>query len=104
MEKRFAPQARASVALAGLSGLYITGRLDAWSRLASPSFWWMHAHAMVGVWLVFAIMLFVLEPFVLHRRLEHAIAAGASSFHRVMLGLSFVTILGAFGGSHGLSA
>jgi len=109
-EKRFAPQARASVALAGLSGLYLTGGVDAWSRFASPSFWWMHA--MVGVWLVFAIMLFALEPFVLHRRLEHASAAGASNavfdrmerFHRVMLGLSLATILGAVGGSHGLFA
>jgi uncharacterized membrane protein len=107
-EGPFAWQARINVALAGLSGLYLTWRFDAWSRFQSPSFWWMDA--MVLLWLAFAAMLFVIEPLGLHRRLEHAIAAGASSalfdrmerFHRIMLGLSLVTILGAVGGSHGL--
>jgi uncharacterized membrane protein len=107
-EAGFAAQARISVAVAGLSGFYLTWRLDAWARFASPTYWWMHA--MLGLWLVFAVMLFVLEPFVLHRRLEHAIAAGASDrvfrrverFHKVMLTLSALTILGAVGGSHGL--
>jgi uncharacterized membrane protein len=107
-EGLFAWQARISVALAGLSGLYLTARLDAWDRFASPTYWWMHA--MVCLWTVFALMLFVIEPLFLHRRLERAIASGGSAklfarmerFHRVMLGLSLVTILGAVGGSHGL--
>lgn len=107
-EAPFAWQARISVALAGLSGLYMTASLDAWSRFARPGYWWMHA--MVGLWLVFAAMLFVIEPLVLHRRLERAIAAGGSSrvfdrmqrFHTVMLVASVVTVLGAVGGSHGL--
>jgi uncharacterized membrane protein len=107
-EGPFALQARVSVALAGLSGLYMTWRLDAWSRFQSPKFWWMDA--MVLLWLMFAAMLFVIEPLSLHRRLDDAVAAGASSavfdrmerFHRVMLTLSLVTVLGAVGGSHGL--
>lgn len=107
-EGPFAWQARISVALAGLSGLYMTWRLDAWDRFASPRFWWMDA--MVGLWLVFAAMLYLLEPFVLHRRLERALASSGSSrqfdrmerFHRIMLGLSLITVLGAVGGSHGL--
>lgn len=65
---------------------------------------------MVGLWLAFAIMLYGLEPFVLHRRLERAVASGASGrvfdrmerFHRVMLGLGLLTVLGAVGGSRGL--
>jgi len=40
-------------------------RYDMWSRFAEPRLWWMHA--MVGLWLLFMLMLFVLEPLVLHR-------------------------------------
>ncbi|HVN02687.1 MAG TPA: hypothetical protein VMT68_20985 [Caulobacteraceae bacterium] len=108
-ESWFAWQARISVALAGLSGLYMTWRLDAWRRFASPTFWWMDA--MLGVWLAFAAMLYVLEPFVLRRRMARSLTASDASgqfdrmerFHRVMLALSLITILGAVGGSHGLS-
>ncbi|HEY9235162.1 MAG TPA: hypothetical protein VIP08_09025 [Phenylobacterium sp.] len=104
----FAWQARISVGLAGLSGLYMTWRLDAWSRFQSATYWWMHA--MLLLWLVFATMLFIVEPLGLHRKLERAIAAGTSSvqfgrmerFHRIMLGLSLLTLVGAVGGSHGL--
>lgn len=107
-EERFVPQARISVLLAGLSGLYMTAEMDAWSRFESAGFWWMHA--MVCLWLVFAAMLFVIEPLFLHRRLERIVASGESArafdrmerFHRVMLVLSLVTALGAVGGSHGL--
>jgi hypothetical protein len=66
--------------------------------------------AMVGLWLIFAVMLFVLEPLVVHRRIARALASGSSSrlfdamqrFHRVMLALSVITVVGAVGGSHGL--
>lgn len=110
LEHLFAWQARISVALAGLSGVYMTWRLDAWDRFASPRFWWMDA--MAGLWLVFAAMLYVIEPLGLHRRLQHAAASGSSSrqfdrmerFHRIMLALSLITVLGAVGGSHGLFA
>jgi len=107
-EGPFALQARISVALAGLSGLYMTWRLDAWGRFASAGFWWMHA--MVAVWTVFALMLFVIEPFVLHPRLERLEASDDTGvmfdrmqrFHGIMLGLSLVSATGAVGGSHGL--
>lgn len=66
VEGRFGVQARLSILLAGLSGLYMPVRMDAWYRFMSLPHWWMHA--MVLVWLVFAAMLFVLEPVVLHRR------------------------------------
>jgi hypothetical protein len=86
----------------------MTWRLDAWSRFADRAYWWMDA--MVLLWLVFAAMLYVAEPLVLHRRIEREIAEGRSAvlfdrmerFHRVMLGLSLITVLGAVGGAHGL--
>lgn len=107
-EGAFAWQARISVGLAGLSGLYMTARLDAWSRFASLQFWWMDA--MLGLWLIFALMLFVIEPLVLHRRMAEAIQRPDTGrmfdrmerLHRVMLALSLVTVFGAVAGSHGL--
>ena len=107
-ESAFAPQARVTVALAGLSGLYMTWKLDAWARFASADHWWMHA--MLGLWLAFALMLFILEPFVLHRRLARVVASDRSApmfqrmerFHQIMLVLSLITVGGAIAGSHGL--
>jgi uncharacterized membrane protein len=107
-EGPFAWQARISVALAGLSGLWMTWRLDAWSRFADPAYWWMDL--MVLVWALFAVMLYVAEPLIVHRRLERAIAEGRSaeafdrmeSFHRIMLALSLIAVLGAVGGAHAL--
>jgi hypothetical protein len=107
-EGPFAWQARINVALAGASGLYMTARLHAWDRFAAPAFWWMDAVA--ALWLAFAAMLFVIEPLFLHRRMAR-LASGAAAarifarmgrFHRVMLGASLMTIVGAVGGSHGL--
>ena len=107
-EERFAFQARITVALAGLSGLYMVAKLDLWARFASSHFWWMHA--MLGLWLAFAAMLFVLEPLVLRRRLHRAIDgpdgprlfARMERLHQVLFALAAITILGATAGAHGL--
>ena len=40
-------------------------KLQAWARLLDPAFWWLAL--MVAVWTVFALMVFVLEPLVVHR-------------------------------------
>jgi hypothetical protein len=64
-------------------------------------------HAMVCVWAIFALMLFVLEPLVLRRRFS-ASARPAADFirmermHRLLLALALITLLGAVAGSHGL--
>ena len=106
-EEGFSWQARISVALAGLSGLYMAARLDAWSRFATPGGWWLDA--MAALWAVFALMLYVIEPLALHR-LEQTVADDASGArfdrmewcHRIMLALSLITVLAAVGGAHGL--
>jgi uncharacterized membrane protein len=64
-EGRFAVQARFSILLAGLSGFYMLNKLQAWARLLDPAFWWLMLT--VAVWAVFALMVFVLEPLVVHR-------------------------------------
>ncbi|MGC1271136.1 MAG: hypothetical protein WA842_11145 [Croceibacterium sp.] len=104
LEGRFAPQARLWVALAGGSGLWMVWRGDMWSRFADPQFWWMHA--MVVAWLPFALMLFVLEPLVLHRRMRDS-KDPAGDFrrlrvtHQVLLALSLLAAFGAAAGAHG---
>ena len=104
-EGKFAPQARAWVLLAGASGLWMIWRADMWARFADPRFWWMHA--MVAVWSIFALMLFVLEPFFLHARMANsrnpeADFARVERMHRVLLLASLATVLGAVAGAHGL--
>lgn len=106
IERRFAWQARLTTLLTALTGFYMLTRLDLWDRFLSAGFWWMHA--MVLIWLLFTLMLFVAEPLFLHQWLQtRARAAPVSTFrlverlHRLLLALSILTILGAVAGSHG---
>jgi uncharacterized membrane protein len=106
IEHRFVWQARTAVLLVGLTGLYMVATLGLWDRFESASFWWMHA--MVAVWLLFAFILFIAEPFVLHRRFERwsrknpeKAFARLHRTHWVLLFLSLVTVFGAVAGSHG---
>lgn len=106
IERRFATQARFTTLLVGLSGLYMVHLLDAWNRFAELRFWWMHA--MVLVWLVFTLMLFVLEPLVLQRQLKQRAQchpektfALIQRMHWLLLSLSLITVAGAVAGSHG---
>ena len=107
-ERRFVWQARSAVIVVGLTGVYMAWRLDLWDRFETAAFWWMHA--MVCLWLLFATILFIIEPFVLHRRFRQwAIAQPKAAFsflhraHWVLLLLSLVTIIGAVAGSNGWS-
>ncbi len=105
IERRFAPQARVWVLLAGASGFWMVYRGQMWDRFEEPRFWWMHA--MVCLWLFFAAMLFIVEPLLHHRSSERSIEPAVKFHrleivHRVLLLLALVTLLGAVGGSHGL--
>lgn len=107
LEHRFAWQARITTVAAGLSGVWLAHRLDAWWRFTSVADWWW-MHAMVAVWALFTLMLFVLEPFVLRRWFaQQAISDPAGVFrrietmHRVLLLVSLATVAGAVVGSHG---
>ncbi len=107
VESRFAPVARSSIVVAGATGLYMVYRLDACAWFTMPSYWWMHA--MVLVWVLFAALLFIVEPFFLHRRFAaHARAAPDVAFRRMqylhwlLVMLALVTIAGAVAGSRGL--
>jgi len=53
------------MAVAGLTGFYMIIRLDLWGGFLSAAYWWMDA--MVALWLLFTLMLFVAKPLVLDR-------------------------------------
>jgi uncharacterized membrane protein len=106
IESRFAWQARLATLVTGASGFYLTVALDLWERFRDPAFWWMHA--MVALWTIFMVLLFVIDPFFLHRWLHRQIAtAPAPTFRRlavmhwVLLAFGLITIAGAVAGSHG---
>jgi len=107
LERRFATQARVSTLLVGLSGFYMLHSYEHWGRLAEPRFWWLDA--MIGLWAVFTIMLFVAEPLFLHswfdaraQRDPDGAFRVALRVHRVLSVVAVVTVLGAVGGTHGL--
>jgi uncharacterized membrane protein len=105
-ERRFAPQARISISLAGLSGIYMLAKLDAWSRFQYASFWWLHL--MVAVWGLFAVMIYVLEPLVIHRlfrdfalrQTDRALTL-AMRLHAIALFISALAIGAGVLGAHG---
>lgn len=106
IESRFAAQARISTLIAGLTGFYMTHRLGAWYRFLDPNFWWMHA--MVVIWVIFIVVLFIAEPLFLHRwfkaRAEKDPGGSfrlAHDLHIGLLAISLVTVAAAVMGAHG---
>ena len=106
VEGRFAWQARLAALLTGASGFYMTAGFDLWDRFHQAEYWWMGA--MVVLWTIFMVLLFVIDPFLLHRWLHRqAAAAPARTFRRLavmhwlLLAFGLITIAGAVAGSHG---
>jgi uncharacterized membrane protein len=107
IEHRFAPQARIAGLLVLLSGLYMLYQYDLWDRFTDGHYWWMHL--MVCVWLLFAALLFVIEPLIIRRTVHKPATASPQPtlirmlwMHRLMLALSLLAIFAAIGGSRGL--
>jgi len=105
VERRFAVQVRFSIPVAGATGLWMTYRMDLLGRFADPHFWWMSA--MLGLWLVFVLIVFVLEPLLHEKFQRHAQLDPTSTLrrvtrlHAVLLTLAALTVLGAVAGAHG---
>lgn len=104
-EGPFSHIARIAVLLAGASGLWLSHRLDLWTRFSDASCWWMNA--MAGLWVLFMIVLFIAEPLWLHRAFHrwalaepHRAFAWALWLHRLLLLAATITIIGAVTGSH----
>ncbi|MCD8437374.1 hypothetical protein LNI90_06155 [Tenacibaculum dicentrarchi] len=106
IEGRFAIQAKITTVLTGLSGFYMLYVLDGWDRYFDYQYWWIHA--MTLVWILFTLVLYVLEPFILHKLLKKYAEENPSKtfsfIHKVhwfLLILSLITTAGAVAGSHG---
>jgi uncharacterized membrane protein len=108
IEHRFAPQARVAVLLVGATVGWMLYRLGYWHLLGRAQFWWIDA--MLAFWALFFLMLFLLGPLGVLRRvmsgpLERNVAlriARLHYLHVVLLIVGLVVIVGAVAGSHGL--
>lgn len=107
IERRFAPQVRTALVIVGASGAWMLYRLGLWRALDTPRFWWLHA--MLALWTLFFLMLFVLGPIgvlkhIMGGPLERDMARRLARMHRlhtVLLILALITVAGAVAGSHG---
>lgn len=106
LEGKFSFQAKVTTLMTGFSGVYMLEAMDAWSRYLNPQFWWLHL--MTAVWIIFTLVLFVLEPLVLHRWFHRQAMKNSDnafavlhSMHIILLCISLVAIFGAMLGSHG---
>lgn len=106
IEGRFAIQAKITTLLTAITGFYMLYRLDAWDRYLDLSYWWVHA--MTFVWLLFTVILFILEPFILHKLFNKYVADNPDKVFKIvqiahwfLLTISLLTIFGSVAGSHG---
>lgn len=106
IEGRFALQAKITTLITGVTGFYMIYALDAWDRYLDLKFWWIHA--MTLVWVVFSLVLYVLEPFILHKMFKKYAMLNPGKtfdfmhkFHWFLLILSLITTAGVVAGSHG---
>ena len=106
IEGRFAVIAKVATLITAVSGFYMIHVLQGWYRFTELRFWWFHG--MVLIWLIFSVVLFILEPLVLHRIFrKYATTDPGKTFrimhrlHWILLILSLVVTAGAVAGSHG---
>ena len=106
VESKFSSIAKIASLVTGLSGFYMISKLKAWSWFLDASYWWMHL--MLIIWLIFTLMIFILEPMMLKKRMKEkakedpeATLNKIQKTHSHLLWLSILTIIGAVAGSHG---
>lgn len=107
IEHGFAPQVRIAVLIVGASGGWLLYRLQLYRVLDEPTFWWLPA--MMALWTLFFLMLFVLGPTgVLRRIMSGPLNADLTRrlarmhlLHAVLLIIALVIIAGAVAGNHG---
>ena len=106
LEGRFAFQARIVTVITGVAGFYMVEFMNVWHRYQLLEYWWMHL--MTAIWAIFTVVLFVLEPLVLHRFFHNKARLNSEQafywlyrMHTILLSLSLLAVAGAVAGSHG---
>lgn len=105
IEGRFAPQVKFSLLLVGATGLYMLWSLNKWSWLVDPHKWWIGA--MFVYWLWFCLMLFVLGPSGVLRKIMKGSKGNAPEawkrlhrVHAVLMVIGWVIVFSALAGDH----
>lgn len=108
LERRFGWIARAAIIFAGISGVVLGNFLQVWQRLHESRLW--PIHLMIAVWAIFALLLFVLEPLVVHRKFHefaqrHTVKAmrAAAVMHYVLCALAMTAVAAGVMLAHGWS-
>lgn len=108
LEGRFSFQAKVTTIVTGVTGVYMLYFLNAWDRYSQFQYWWIHL--MTIIWLIFTIILFILEPLFLHNWFkERAKKDSKNAFtwlhrmHITLLILSILAVLCAMAASHGFT-
>jgi uncharacterized membrane protein len=108
IESRFAWQSRVTTVLAGGSGFYMLMQTGGWQRLSLPGSGWLHL--MIFTWVIFTLMLFVMEPLVLHRVIKKQAKRDPvatfniiSKLHYLLLSLSLFTVAWGVAATHGFT-
>ncbi|MBL4668302.1 MAG: hypothetical protein JKY30_03460, partial [Flavobacteriales bacterium] len=88
------------------TGFYMMYELNAWDRYLDIRYWWVHG--MTIMWFIFTLVLYVLEPLLLHKLFKKYVNKNPEKTfsimhkaHWILLLLSLITTAGAVAGSHG---
>ncbi|NMH67132.1 hypothetical protein [Shewanella salipaludis] len=106
LEQAFSFQAKLTTLLTGFSGAYMLSFIQGWEHFLQLQYWWLQL--MTLVWLIFTLVLFVFEPWFLHRWFHlQALKDSDRAFtllhrmHKILLVLSLLAAAGAVAGAHG---
>ncbi len=104
LEHRFGNQAKITTQLALISGLAMLWETNSWSRFLNT--WWLWAMAIT--WALFTLMLFVLEPFLIHKFLHNKAKTDPAGtllllqrLHYLLLAFGLIALVGGVIGAHG---
>jgi len=103
LEGKFSFQAKLTTLVTGLTGFYMLYVMGAWSSMQ----WWVYL--IIFIWVIFTVVLFVLEPLFLHKWFHQQAEENSDRafiflqvMHIVLLTISLTAVFGGVAGVHGL--
>ena len=103
LEGKFSFQAKLTTLVTGLTGFYMLYVMGVWSSMQ----WWVYL--MIFIWVIFTVVLFVLEPLFLHKWFHQQAEENSDRafiflqvMHVVLLTISLAAVFGGVAGVHGL--
>jgi len=102
LEGKFGFQAKLTTVITGVSGFYMLDVMNAWATMN----WWIHI--MIFVWFIFTLVLFLLEPLILHRWFHQQAEKNIEKaffylqwMHTILLSISLIAVFCGVAGAHG---